>query len=497
MTFAKKPSFSFLKPCWLRDDQNIALFSLRSAGIMPSRCVAAGCSNCPSETVSVFKFPKDVKLRDIWTKQVQRTRAKWMPTSSSVLCSEHFERHCFNEIPQLKASLGFAVQHKRVLIPSAVPSIFVRSAEKPDKKMRKSKAAEKLATKRVKLWFVIHIIYLFTGSFITSQIAQPAATTSTCDQSQAPADCEAVSSEVQSTETSLQPCTRRHVRVQVSQTKLGTLKHKGSQTDVLSHVSHIGTQTEPLPGHCVTCGHQNDAVAAAGRDVGCDSPEPLDESDNDYLPSSADETDDSCSSEQQTPETNNVLDDTKYIVFWSSLLRLFKLVRCSWCGETGLKVDHNTNGTMLLVHFQCGVCSLATEWKSQPYIGKSLAGNIILSAGIPMSGAVPSKVLKVLHHMRVAGISSRTFSRHQNMMLFPAIKHVWLENRKWLVASLQAEHRGLMLGGDGRCDSPGHSAKFGSYAIMELVAKVIIDVELVQCNEVPSSCHMEKEGLKS
>uniref|UniRef100_UPI0035900BE7 THAP domain-containing protein 10-like n=1 Tax=Myxine glutinosa TaxID=7769 RepID=UPI0035900BE7 len=179
---------------------------------MPSRCVAAGCSNCPSETVSVFKFPKDVKLRDIWTKQVQRTRAKWMPTSSSVLCSEHFERHCFNEIPQLKASLGFVVQHKRVLIPSAVPSIFVRSAEKPDKKTRKSKAAEKLATKRE------------VSSLL--KVAQPAATTSTCDQSQAPADCEAVSSEVQSTETSLQPCTRRHVRVQVSQTKLGTLKHK-------------------------------------------------------------------------------------------------------------------------------------------------------------------------------------------------------------------------------------------------------------------------------
>uniref|UniRef100_UPI00358F7204 uncharacterized protein n=1 Tax=Myxine glutinosa TaxID=7769 RepID=UPI00358F7204 len=151
---------------------------------------------------------------------------------------------------------------------------------------------------------------------------------------------------------------------------------------------------------------------------------------------------------------------------------------------------------MLLVHFQCGVCSLTTEWKSQPYIGKSLAGNIILSAGILMSGAVPSKVLKVLHYMRVAGISSRTFSRHQNMMLFPAIKHVWLENRKWLMASLQAERRGLMFGGDGRCDSPGHSAKFGSYAIVELVAKVIIDVELVQCNEVPSSCYMEKEGLK-
>ena len=29
-------------------------------------------------------------------------------------------------------------------------------------------------------------------------------------------------------------------------------------------------------------------------------------------------------------------------------------------------------------------------------------------------------------------------------------------------------------------DSPGHSAKFGSYTVMELEKKVVIDVELVQ-----------------
>uniref|UniRef100_A0A8C7YYR0 THAP-type domain-containing protein n=1 Tax=Oryzias sinensis TaxID=183150 RepID=A0A8C7YYR0_9TELE len=45
---------------------------------MPSRCVAAGCSNTSSESVSVYKFPK------------QET-ANWVPTASSTLCSEHFE----------------------------------------------------------------------------------------------------------------------------------------------------------------------------------------------------------------------------------------------------------------------------------------------------------------------------------------------------------------------------------------------------------------------
>uniref|UniRef100_A0A8C7V2U9 THAP-type domain-containing protein n=1 Tax=Oryzias sinensis TaxID=183150 RepID=A0A8C7V2U9_9TELE len=58
---------------------------------MPSRCVAAGCSNTSSESVSVYKFPKQETLLKQWTKQVQRTRANWVPTASSTLCSGHFE----------------------------------------------------------------------------------------------------------------------------------------------------------------------------------------------------------------------------------------------------------------------------------------------------------------------------------------------------------------------------------------------------------------------
>uniref|UniRef100_A0A3P9HT73 THAP-type domain-containing protein n=1 Tax=Oryzias latipes TaxID=8090 RepID=A0A3P9HT73_ORYLA len=83
---------------------------------MPSRCVAAGC-NTSSESVSVYKFPKQETLLKQWTKQVQRTRANWVPTASSTLCSEHFEADCFEETPQ----------YKKVLKPNAIPTIFKRS----------------------------------------------------------------------------------------------------------------------------------------------------------------------------------------------------------------------------------------------------------------------------------------------------------------------------------------------------------------------------------
>uniref|UniRef100_A0A3B3VZZ0 THAP-type domain-containing protein n=1 Tax=Poecilia latipinna TaxID=48699 RepID=A0A3B3VZZ0_9TELE len=65
---------------------------------MPKRCVAAGCCNYPNEHISLFSFPKDEKLRDQWTQQVQRTRGSWLPTPSSVLCSEHFTADCFEEL---------------------------------------------------------------------------------------------------------------------------------------------------------------------------------------------------------------------------------------------------------------------------------------------------------------------------------------------------------------------------------------------------------------
>lgn len=83
-----------------------------------------------------------------------------------------------------------------------------------------------------------------------------------------------------------------------------------------------------------------------------------------------------------------------------------------------------------------------------------------------------------------------------------------------LFKELRKEKRPLILGGDGRADSPGHSAKFGSYTVVELKRKVVIDVQLVQVstaaacifmhllihyfmqsNEVKGSYHMEMEGL--
>ena len=62
-------------------------------------------------------------------------------------------------------------------------------------------------------------------------------------------------------------------------------------------------------------------------------------------------------------------------------------------------------------------------------------------------------------------------------MVMPAIRRVWLEHQRWLIASLQSV---LVFGGNGRSDSPGHSAMFGSYVITELGVKATIDMQLAK-----------------
>ena len=54
----------------------------------------------------------------------------------------------------------------------------------------------------------------------------------------------------------------------------------------------------------------------------------------------------------------------------------------------------------------------------------------------------------------------------------------------------------LKLSGDGQCDSPGYSAKYCTYSLMNSASDLILDYKLIQSSENGSSVAMEKEGLR-
>ena len=152
-------------------------------------------------------------------------------------------------------------------------------------------------------------------------------------------------------------------------------------------------------------------------------------------------------------------------------------------------------GTMVVIE---QVCKEGHKkiWSSQPRNGTMPQGNLLLAAGIFFSGCSPNKVLKCLRHCNIATFGYRTFNLLQRSYLIPAVFHVWKMEQDKIFQDLKKSGKKVVLGGDGRCDSPGHSAKYGSYTMMEIDRSRILDIQLVQCNEVSSSNAMELEGLK-
>lgn len=100
------------------------------------------------------------------------------------------------------------------------------------------------------------------------------------------------------------------------------------------------------------------------------------------------------------------------------------------------------------------------------------------SSAILFSGALPTQVLRVFDIMECSTICIRTFFRHQKTILQTSMNNLWEKRQKALFTQLK--NNPLELGGDGRADSPGHSAKYGTYSLIDLTSNKIVMMKLVQ-----------------
>ena len=78
--------------------------------------------------------------------------------------------------------------------------------------------------------------------------------------------------------------------------------------------------------------------------------------------------------------------------------------------------------------------------------------------------------------------------------LFPVIHNNYVMQHDAVLEFLRGNN--LKLSGDGQCDSPGYSAKYCTYSLMDSATDLILDYKLIQSSETGSSVAMEKEGLR-
>lgn len=143
------------------------------------------------------------------------------------------------------------------------------------------------------------------------------------------------------------------------------------------------------------------------------------------------------------------------------------------------EVTSSQTGTLITIETKCNACKEIFTWKSQPFLlGKFPAGNLLLSFAVLCAGASIKKVLTVFQHMGVLVYNEPTYYYHQRHLLIPTVVSFWRKYQKKILDTLKGKE--VVLAGDGRHDSMGHSAKYGTYTMFCCTVGLIIHVVLVQ-----------------
>lgn len=96
-------------------------------------------------------------------------------------------------------------------------------------------------------------------------------------------------------------------------------------------------------------------------------------------------------------------------------------------------------------------------------------------------GSDPARVASFFNQVEVLYMSLKTYCKLQRLNLAPAVNRCGENEQLCLLKSLQG--KSINVGGNARCDSPGHSAKYGTYHSVELTLNKVLAVELVQVNK--------------
>ncbi len=181
----------------------------------------------------------------------------------------------------------------------------------------------------------------------------------------------------------------------------------------------------------------------------------------------------------------------KYIVFDEELNELFKF--CPQCGLCVTKLVKKIHGSSLSIEYTC-LRAHCNTWTSQPKVrGKMSAGNLLMSSAIVLSGSSYTKVASLFEILNIPFPSNTTFNVIQAAYIQPVINDYWSMHQSTVLSVLSEGP--LRLCGDGRSDSPGFSAKYGSYVLMDMATELIVDQQLVTVTETGKSNSVGMELL--
>ena len=136
-----------------------------------------------------------------------------------------------------------------------------------------------------------------------------------------------------------------------------------------------------------------------------------------------------------------------------------------------------TKGSLATIE-NFGCCENPLRWQTQPLVNSMAAGNLLLSAGILFTGNDYGSIASVARATNIQFFSERNYNVTQKKYLFPVVNKRYIEHQAEILNEVRNTE--VVAGGDGRCDSSGHSVKYGTYSIVDTVSSKVLDFSLVQ-----------------
>ena len=189
----------------------------------------------------------------------------------------------------------------------------------------------------------------------------------------------------------------------------------------------------------------------------------------------------------------------KCIVYVSIILQLLQLIYGLVCKKSGCVRDVlytvHGRGTAVLVKWQCSGGHAGGKWWSQPKFKGVYAGNLHMASALIMSGNNFSKIHLMTKFFKLHCFSESSFYRYQRLFIAPAVAKYWSDMQRDQIPDLQGTS--VIIAGDGRNDSPGHSAQYCTYSFLDASSGRILHVEVVDVREAAGkSTNMERIGFE-
>lgn len=195
---------------------------------------------------------------------------------------------------------------------------------------------------------------------------------------------------------------------------------------------------------------------------------------------------------------------SRYLV---SQEKLVDLVGSTCCEQS----DGRICGAELNFHTKVVGCSLELSWRclsghsrkwvSSETLPSNKRGTIslndaMLASAVIISGNNYAKFSLLCQALGMQIISESSFLRFQKHCAAPVIEEIWSAMND-LVKQIFKDYEGICLCGDGRNDSPGHSARYCVYTLVEHFTSAVVDFSVIDKRETGgNSTTMEKEALR-